>query len=192
MKLEKKFRLLGKWGFRCMLLVPRLGGYLSRTYPRTNVIRKGMAASIRYCYATWLHHLVHARKRGLNDIPEVVVELGPGSSLGVGLAALICGSSKYYALDIVEHAQSDGNLRIFDELVDLFQRRERIPDGNEFPRLKGWLDTFDFPAHVLDETRLHKALEPKRLERIRESIKSPPPPRERGRLPTLFLGPTPT
>ncbi len=80
----------------------------------------GLASSARYCYATWLHHLVCADRQGLNNCPEAVAEIGPGSSLGVGLAALISGSHKYYALDDVQHATRGTNLKVFDELVRLF------------------------------------------------------------------------
>src|SRR3977135_940863 len=39
--------------------------------------------SARYCYSVWLRHLVNAWQQGLHTLPEVVVELGPGSSQGV-------------------------------------------------------------------------------------------------------------
>lgn len=183
MQVGRLCRRLKNLLLRCLLPMPWLGGYISRTRPRIHLIVAGATTSSRYCYATWLHHLVHARQLGLNDAPEVVMELGPGSSLGTGLAALLSGAREYYALDLVKHATPEVNLRVFDELVELFQRRERIPDGNEFPRLKGWLESHEFPAHVLDEPRLRNALEPNRLERIRESIRHdaparacPPPP----------------
>jgi len=54
----------------------------------------------RYCYTIWLRHLVMAKSNGLNFHPKVVAELGPGDSLGIGLAALISGSDKYFAFDV--------------------------------------------------------------------------------------------
>jgi len=133
-------------------------------------IAHGFASRARYCYAVWLHHLISANRHGFNDRPDSVAEIGPGVSLGVGLAALISGSSKYYAFDVLRHATAKTNLKVFDELVSLFERRERIPDGEEFPRLSGWLDTHDFPDHILDGDRMRGLLEPGRLKMIRDLV----------------------
>ena len=64
----------------------------------------GGTSSARYCYSVWLRHLIRAGETGLSTQPKVVAELGPGDSLGIGLAALVSGSSLYYALDIVPYA----------------------------------------------------------------------------------------
>jgi len=58
----------------------------------------GGTDSARYCYSVWLRHLVMAKRNGLNPYPRIVAELGPGDSLGIGLAALISGCDKYFAL----------------------------------------------------------------------------------------------
>lgn len=130
----------------------------------------GGTDSARYCYSVWLRHLVMAKSNGLNPCPKIVAELGPGDSLGVGLAALISGSDKYFAFDVIEHANAERNLEIFDELVTLFKNRTAIPGGDEFPEVKPYLEGYDFPADVLDENRLQHALERTRIERIRDSI----------------------
>ncbi len=62
------------------------------------------------------------------------------------------------------------NVAVFHELVEMFARREDIPDNNEFPDVKPLLATYDFPVHVLDENRMREALEKNRLESIRDSI----------------------
>jgi len=124
----------------------------------------------RYCYAIWLRHLVMAKNNGLNASPKVVAELGPGDSLGIGLAALISGSEQYFAFDVVEHANTQRNLKIFDELVELFRNRTPIPGDDEFPVVKPSLSNYDFPIEILDEKRLTKALEPSRIKSIREAL----------------------
>ena len=90
--------------------------------------RAGGPASARYCYSVWLRHLVMAHKSGLSTQPAVVAELGPGDSLGVGLAALISVASQYFALDVKAHASDHRNLEVFDELANLFARQENVPD----------------------------------------------------------------
>ncbi|MBM4372890.1 MAG: hypothetical protein FJ098_14650, partial [Deltaproteobacteria bacterium] len=56
----------------------------------------GGTGSARYCYSVWLRHLVLAKDRGLLDqVPATVAELGPGDSIGIGLAALLSGATAY-------------------------------------------------------------------------------------------------
>jgi len=127
-------------------------------------------ASARYCYSVWLRYLVMAKKNGLNPNPKIIAELGPGDSLGTGLAALISGCDRYFAFDVVEHANAERNLIIFDELVMLFKNKTSIPGEDEFPTLKPYLEEYNFPNEILDENRLQHALENSRIERIRNSI----------------------
>lgn len=133
----------------------------------------GGTDSARYCYSVWLRHLAMAKAHGLNTAPQVVAELGPGDSLGIGLAALISGCEHYNAFDVMEYANTDRNLKVFDELVSLFRSHASIPSEEEFPNLKPLIDRYDFPADVLDDRRLQRALNEARLQRIRESILCP-------------------
>lgn len=112
-----------------------------------------------YCYSVWLWHLEMAHQHGLSTEPAVVAELGPGNSLGVGLCALLTGSSVYYAFDIKEYSNTARNLQIFEEIIDLL--RGRVRDG---------LADSQFPGHILTEARLARALAPARLERIKQCI----------------------
>ena len=114
-----------------------------------------------------------AKSNGLNPYPKIVAELGPGDSLGIGIAALISGCDKYFAFDVVEHANTERNLKIFDELVTLFRNRAAIPGEDEFPKVKPYLEGYDFPADILDEDRLQHALEKSRIEKIRDAISHP-------------------
>jgi len=133
----------------------------------------GGTDSARYCYSVWLRHLVMAKSNGLNPYPKIVAELGPGDSLGIGLAALISGCDKYFAFDVVEYANTERNVGIFDELVTLFRNRAAIPGDDEFPRVKPCLVKYDFPADIFDENRLQYALEKSRLEKIKTAISHP-------------------
>ena len=114
----------------------------------------GGTNSARYCYSIWLRHLVMAARHGLPTDAKAVTELGPGDSIGVGLAALLCGAECYTALDVVRHANVEGNLRVFDELVARFSRREDIPGDGELPSAQPRLQSYRFPAEVLDARRM--------------------------------------
>ena len=125
--------------------------------------------SATYCYGLWLKHVTMLWQSGMRSMPQTVAELGPGNSLGTGLAAMLSGADHYRGLDIVEHSATESNLRVFDQLVRLFRRRAPRPT-------KGWPD-FDaylgaplFPSHVLSEDRLEASLAPKRIAAIREAI----------------------
>jgi SAM-dependent methyltransferase len=130
----------------------------------------GGTISARYCYAVWLRHQVLLAENGLNPHPQVIAELGPGDSLGIGLAGLLSGAQRYIALDVVAFATPQRNLAIFDDLVALFRARAPIPDAREFPQVFPRLSSYAFPAHILDEARLAQALAPARIERLRADL----------------------
>jgi len=130
----------------------------------------GATSSARYCYSVWLRHLVTAAANGLKVPPRVVAELGPGNSLGIGLAALLSGAERYHAFDVVPHAQVKRSLAVLDELIALFQARADIPGPDEFPQVHPLLPSYAFPRHLLDDGALTAALAPDRLARIRYSV----------------------
>src|SRR6266496_972560 len=155
-----------------MLIRPFIGGLASYVpaLPTASKRRAGGTDSARYCYSVRLRHLVMAGKNGLSTTPEIVAELGPGNSLGIGLAALLSGSNSYYAFDVVKYANTKSNLVVFDELVELFKKRVSIPNESEFPTVKPYLEGYEFPAHILTEQRLLFSLEKHRVEAIREAL----------------------
>src|SRR5438876_3565879 len=130
----------------------------------------GGTGSPRYCYSIWLRHLAMAQRHGLSTAPATVAELGPGDSVGVGLAALLTGSQRYWALDVLSYTNAKRNLEIFDGLIDLVRNRAPIPNGNELGEVQPTLDSYAFPADILTPQRLAVALSPDRLERLRRAI----------------------
>jgi hypothetical protein len=103
-----------------------------------------------------------------------VGELGPGDSIGTGLAALLSGAEHYIGLDMLPLSGKANLESIFDELVRLYSRKERIPDNSEFPRIRPQLHSYEFPDHAIEWTRLGE-----RVERIRSEIRKGP---EHGRM----------
>jgi SAM-dependent methyltransferase len=129
--------------------------------------RTGGTDSARYCYSVWLRHLIRSHDSGLCDRhPRSVAELGPGDSIGIGLAALLGGADRYYGLDALPLANIQRNLGVFEQLVELFRTRAPIPDV-EFPGVKPKLASHEFPAALL------APLDRARVERIRRSIENP-------------------
>lgn len=126
--------------------------------------------SARYCYTVWLRHLVKTFKNDFQACPATVAELGPGHSIGVGLAALISGVEKYFGFDITRYADLKKNLAVFHELVSLFTNREDIPGPKEFPRVNPQLESYEFPHYVLTDEWLRKSLNENRIKKIENSI----------------------
>ncbi|MGB3479790.1 MAG: methyltransferase domain-containing protein [bacterium] len=134
-------------------------------------IHTGGSVSARYCYAVWLRHLSYSYRNGLSTNPKTVMELGPGDSLGAGLAAILTGSEHLIAIDIKKYATLDNNMLVLNKLIHLFSNRTKIPDNNEFPRLMLELKKYDFPSQFLSDERLTKALHHRRIANIKTAFK---------------------
>ena len=124
----------------------------------------------RYCYTVWLRHLSILYKNGFTKIPNTIAELGPGDSIGTGLAGLVCGSKKLYALDVVKHTNIKNNISVFDELVTLFAKRSAMPDDNEFPRVLPRLASYNFPSEIFTNNNLEKLLDKSRIQCLRNEL----------------------
>src|SRR5215472_13420867 len=135
--------------------------------------KTGGTVSARYCYSVWLRHLSILRRSSLPTSFETLVELGPGDSIGIGLAALLSGVERYVALDATRYASSALNLRIFEELIGLFRDRAPIPDETEYPLVRPKLPSYEFPTDILTPPRLGSSLRLERLNSIRDSIENP-------------------
>jgi SAM-dependent methyltransferase len=146
-----------------------LTGLLSYVPGATRIVPRGTGGteSARYCYAVWLRHLVRAHAAGMTAPPDSVAELGPGDSLGTGLAALLSGARSYYAFDVVRYASDEANRAILEELISLFASRLPIPRPEEFPELHPLLKSYEFPDYLFPDERLERSLAPRRLDAIR-------------------------
>lgn len=131
---------------------------------------RGGTISARYCYSVWLRHLVMLHKNGLSTTPDTVAEIGPGDSLGIGLSAVLSGTKRYWAFDVARFAGYDKNIEILNQLIELFKRREKIPDRTEFPEIKPVPDSYKFPSYILTNERLDMALKSDRIEMIKKAL----------------------
>nr|WP_319375695.1 class I SAM-dependent methyltransferase [uncultured Methanoregula sp.] len=147
-----------------------IGGTLKRNLIGIRKGRTGGTNSARYCYSVWFRHLTWMFQNGITNIPETVVEFGPGDSIGIGLCALLSGVKKYYALDAVIHVDGAKNQVLFNEIVELFKKRANIPDNREFPLVHPVIDDYHFPFKIISDDQILINLSDARINQIRKEL----------------------
>src|ERR1700730_3872658 len=156
--------------FRIKPLVKGVVSFALPSLGTSHVLEAGTLStdSSDFCYSLFLRHLSYISQFTDGKVPRVVAEFGPGSSVGMGLAALIAGAELYYGLDIVDHTDKDRNLVIFDEFVDMFRRRTPIPSTGlhetTFPLPLAW----EFPPSI--GKTLDRLLESERIQSLRDDL----------------------
>jgi hypothetical protein len=123
--------------------------------PPLNAWRRHRAAtggsdSARYCYSVWLRHLRSLAPYGFRVKGAHVGELGPGDSIGIGLAALLSGAANYVSLDVMPFSAKANLEEIFDDLVKLYLNGQPIPQEDEFPAVRPTLNSYEFPSDLVD------------------------------------------
>jgi hypothetical protein len=119
-----------------------------------------------------MKHLTLLHAHGLPSVPQTIAELGPGETIGVGLCALLSGSSNYIGVDAVPHCDTERNEAVLNDLVRMF--RERAPNADKgWPSFNSYLDERLFPSHILGESALEQALRPTRIDAIRRAVTNP-------------------
>jgi len=137
-------------------LYPLLRGLASYILPAKLFRRPGSGGtfSSEYCYSVWLRHLVQLKTKGLIDNMEQIknlAEIGPGDSLGIGLAAIYTGVENYYAFDVIKHANLSKNNIINNELLSFFQSKKEIPHGShQLRNTNPVLENYKFPENLLN------------------------------------------
>jgi hypothetical protein len=122
-----------------------------------------------YFYGVWLKHLAILNANGIRDFPQTVAELGPGDTLGLGLAAVLSGAKNYYGLDVVAHTDRAANAKILNELIEMFARRAPRPTKG-WPNFDKLLDERLFPSAILTDARLNESLKADRLKNIHAAL----------------------
>lgn len=110
-----------------MVIKPVVKGLLTFIPGVPAVLPKGRTGGTNrasYCLEAWLKHLGLLRAAGMRGMPRALAELGPGDSIGLGLAALLSGVDRYVALDVVRFSSSGADLAIFEELAALASARD--------------------------------------------------------------------
>ena len=148
------------------LVPPVYMAYKKRDFRR----RSARGAQAAFCYNSFLRHLIHLRESGFGRRISIIAEVGPGASIGVGLAALIFGAKRYYAFDKVAFADLDCSLSLFDELVGMFRSQMPLATEDVFPETRIPIKSPEFPAHLCLLGNLAASLADNRLSRIRQSL----------------------
>lgn len=120
-----------------------------------------------------MRHLVKLNSPNNVFLPKSVAELGPGDSLGIGIAALLSGVEEYIALDIQKYWNPEQNVQMLDDLLVLFRNKEPIPDEKEFPNISPRLNNYSFPSSILSDNRLKFSLSSGRINDIRKELINP-------------------
>lgn len=124
-----------------MEVLPLIKGLLSLLLPAEYLWLGGEAAvtefwgkgsSAAYYYGVWLKHLTLSMEAGMG-FPRAMAEIGPGDSLGVGIAALLSGVSTYHAFDVMFVDSPDADVAMVPTLA-------AIMAGGTLRPKKGWPD----------------------------------------------------
>lgn len=155
---------------------PSVRSVASYLIPDKYFLKPGSGGSIsaRYCYSIWLRHLkLLVDKDFIGDSSEInkIAEIGPGDSLGIGMAALLSGAEEYYGFDVIEHANRERNIAIAEQITEYFCNRVDIPHKTrEFRHAKPYLDNYDFPGYIFNNAINNDTLK-KRLSEIKKALK---------------------
>ena len=143
--------------------------YIPGFYKLFSKQKRLTSVSAEYCYALWIKHLTMLFQNGIKTIPDSIAEIGPGSSIGLGLAALLSGTNKYYAFDVVDHTDLKSNLKLFNQLIEYFKIKKDVKAGG-WPDYYKYLDSNGFPSHILTDEILEKTLSEERISEIRNIL----------------------
>lgn len=153
-----KIRIKPLLGGLTTLLVPPVAAAMGhRNYPRVDA---------SYYYRTWLSHVCLAHHFGCWEAPETVLEIGPGNSLGVGLAALLSGVNKYLGYDLNSLLNGIDQQALLHEIATLYRAKAA------FAEAPASLPTTDLPQQLFSVERRNYFLSQEWIEQIESSLKN--------------------
>jgi len=86
--------------------------------------------------------------KNVNEL-KTVAEIGPGDSLGIGIAAIFTGLTEYYGFDVIRHANKERNILIANSLFNLFLKKNDIPNGIKYADTNPKIEDYRFPQQIL-------------------------------------------
>jgi len=123
------------------------------------------AATADSSYRIWIKHLSLLHGATGCGVPQVVAELGPGDTLGTGVAALLSGADRYFGIDVHPFARNALTRDVAAGLCDLFAARAPAAVRG-WPDFAPFLDARGFPSSVLSQSVLARTLADARVAAI--------------------------
>lgn len=148
-------------------LKPLLGGLATRIAPPVAVTmgrRNQPRVNAAYYYTVWMRHVCSAAHFDCWPAPTTVLEIGPGTALGTGIAALLSGVQQYIAYDASPILSPDFDEELWAGLLTLFRERRDFAEKDRIV-----LSTA-FPRHLLPDDLIQQTLSAARLDRVQSSI----------------------
>lgn len=129
-------------------------------------------ATADYSYSVWIKHLAKLHETARCGVPEVIAEVGPGDTLGTGVAALLSGATRYIGVDMLPFARTGPSMEVAHGLVPLFATRRACEGEEGTARFRHILDKNGFLSSVLTDELLSRTLDPSRVRAILEDVSS--------------------
>lgn len=143
--------------------------YIPFLYAIARSRHAGGTVSPDYCYSVWLKHLCLVNETTQIGVPKAIAELGPGSSIGVGAAALLSGAETYTGVDVFPYFDPDASQEVTRQLAERFGRCQPVAVEG-WPDFSHLLDSKGFPSSLLSSDVLDKSLEETRCAAIVRAI----------------------
>jgi SAM-dependent methyltransferase len=103
----------------------------------------------QHCLRTFEKHRDLLTDNGFGFPVACMGELGPGDSFGVGIAALLNGSEKYFGLDAIAHTNIEFNISIFEDLIKLYEAKNIIFSETQKHKIKLSIEQLNSPDSML-------------------------------------------
>lgn len=87
---------------------------------------KHSCSDAEFCYNLWLHILVFLNEKYPGPPPDIIGEIGNGGSFGVGICAILSGSTAYYSLELEDCFNVGENIALLESLVELFKSKRPV------------------------------------------------------------------
>lgn len=104
------------------------------------------SSNAEFVYSLWLSVLVFLTENNIKPNLNKIGEIGNGGSLGVAFCAILTGSQRYYDLEFYDNINADEQLRLLDQIAQLFQNKTPI---RKYDSINIKIKDYNFPANIV-------------------------------------------
>jgi SAM-dependent methyltransferase len=123
-----------------------------------------------YYYGLWTKHITQYLDAAGGTMPQTVVEIGPGASLGAGLSALLTGARRYFAFDLIKHTNIAENQQVLDVLSESLRAGTGVRNAKGFPNYSHLLNEDQFAERFFTPDLLQHSLAPDSVDSISRAL----------------------